>query len=68
MQTRSNFTRGKESGHRGHLRVTVDPHSSHYIVRSRPYFHWLPGDVDVGELLELVIHARKFLLDVFFGV
>ena len=26
--------------------------------------HWLLRDVDVGELLELVIHARQFALNV----
>ena len=30
----------------------------------RTDFHRLFGDIDVGQLLELVIHARQFLFDI----
>ena len=33
-------------------------------MRGRADFHGLLGDVDVGELLELVIHAGQLFLDV----
>jgi hypothetical protein len=37
-------------------------------VRGRADLHRLARDVDVGELLELVIHARQLALDVRGGV
>ena len=37
-------------------------------MRRRADLHRLLGDVDVGELLELMIHARELLLDVLGGV
>src|SRR5690349_16687045 len=33
-------------------------------MRRRPDFHRLFGDIDIGQLFELVIHARQFLFDV----
>ena len=51
-------------GHRRHLRLGVHAHAAHDVVRRRPDFHRLLRDVDVGQLLELVIHARQLLLDV----
>ena len=39
--------------------------STHGVVRRRSDFHRLLGNVDVGQLLELVIHARQFTLNVF---
>ena len=38
--------------------------AAHDVMRSRPNFHRLLGDIDIGELFELVIHARQFLFDV----
>src|SRR5207249_2321417 len=35
-----------------------------HVVRGGADFHWLRGDVDVAQFLELVIHARQLLLDV----
>ena len=51
-------------GHARHLRVAVDAHAAHHVVRRRADLHRLLRDVDVGELLELVVHARQLLLDV----
>ena len=41
---------------------------SHDVVRRRADFHRLLGNVEVGELLELVIHARQLALDVTLAV
>src|SRR5215208_838820 len=37
-------------------------------MRGGPHLHRLFGDVDVGELLELVVHARELFLYVLLGV
>ena len=55
---------GEQPRHRRHLRVAVDLHAAHHVVRRRADLHRLGGDVDVGQLLELVVHARQLLLDV----
>src|SRR5262249_45232820 len=44
--------------------VGVDPHATHDVVAGRPHFHGVLGDVDVGQLLELVIHRGQPLPDV----
>ena len=62
------FPRGEEAGDARHLRIAVDAHATHDVVGGRADFHRLGGDVDVGQLLELVIHARQLLLDVLGGV
>ena len=54
----------KRPGTRGHLRVAVDADAAHDVMRRRADLHRLGGDVDVGQLLELVIHARQLFLDV----
>ena len=55
-------------GNRRHLRVGVHADAAHDVVRGRADFHRLLGDVEVGQLLELVIHARQLALDVRLGV
>ena len=55
-------------GTRRHLRVGVDAHAAHHVVRGRADLHRLLRDVDVGQLLELVVHARQLALDVLGGV
>ena len=59
---------GKQARHRGHLRVAVHANPAHRVVRRRPDLHRLLGDVEVGQLLELVVHARQLPLDVLGGV
>src|SRR5699024_10611052 len=49
---------GVEPGHRALLGVCVDFYTPHHVVAGRPDLHRLGGDVDVGELLELVVHRR----------
>ena len=58
------LARGKQAGHRRHLRVAVDPHPAHDVVGCRTDLHGLLGDVEVGKLLELVVHAGQLFLDV----
>jgi len=56
---------GEQTGHAGYrrgVRVHLDP--AHHVVLGRADLHRLPGDVDVGQLLELVIHGRQPLQDV----
>ena len=45
------------------LRVGVDLDATHDVVAGRTDLHRLLGDVDVGQLLELVPHRREALLD-----
>ncbi len=60
---------GREQARNGrHLRVAVDLHAAHHVVRCRADLHRRRGDVDVGKLLELVVHAGQLLLDVLCGV
>src|SRR5690606_35939552 len=59
---------GEQPGDGGHLRFAIDADAAHDVVRGRADLHRLLGDVDAGELLELVIHARKLLPDAFCGV
>ena len=68
MQSRGHFARGEQTRHSGHLRVSVDTHAAHHVMRRRADLHRLFRDVDVGQLFELVIHARQLLFDVFLGV
>ena len=50
---------GVEPGHRGELGVGVDLDTAHHVVAGRPDLHRLGGDVDVGQLLELVVHRGQ---------
>jgi len=68
VQPGPDFARRKESGHRRHLRITIDANAAHHVVGGRTDFHRLLGDVDVRQLLELVIHAGELFLDVLLGV
>ena len=45
------------------LGVRVDLDTAHHVVAGRPDLHRLGGDVDVGQLLELVVHRRQPLAD-----
>ena len=60
----AHFAGGKQAGHGGHLRVAIHADAAHDVMRRRADFHRFLGDVDVGQLLELMIHARQLLLDV----
>ena len=47
-----------------HLRVALDADAAHHVVRGRADLHRLLRDVQAAEFLELVVHARQFLLPV----
>src|SRR5439155_24786933 len=49
-------------GRRGGLRVDLD--AAHHVVARGPDLHGLLGDVDVGQLPELVVHRGQALADV----
>ena len=55
---------GEQPRHDRLLGVGVDADAAHDVVRGRADFHRLLGDVEVGQLLELVVHARQLALDV----
>ena len=57
----------EEAGHGGLGGVGVHAHAAHHVVAGRSDFHRLLGDVDVGQLLELVVHRRQPLADVVGG-
>jgi hypothetical protein len=42
----------------------LDLHPAHDVVAGRPDLHRLRGDVDLGQLPELVVHRRQALADV----
>src|SRR5688572_22187923 len=64
MQSSRALAGGEESGESGALGIAVHPDSTHDVVGGRANLHWRCGDVDIGELLELVVHARKLFNDV----
>ena len=64
MQSRRRFSRREKPGHGGHLRIAIDADSAHHVMRRGTHFHRLFRDVQIGELLELVIHAGQLALDV----
>src|SRR3954464_12450668 len=68
VQSRATFSGGEESGQRRHLGITIDANAAHHVMRRRADFHRLLGDVDVRQLLELVVHARKFFADMLFAI
>ena len=53
------LARREQAGHdrRGGVRVHLD--AAHHVVLGRADLHRLLGDVDVGQLLELVVHRRQ---------
>src|SRR5262249_47882935 len=42
--------------------------AAHHVVGSWPHLHWVLGNIDVGKLLKLVIHAGELSLDMLGGV
>ena len=68
MQARGHFTRREQTRHARHLRVAINRDAAHDIVRGWSNFHALLRNVHARELLELVVHAWQFALDVLGGV
>ena len=55
---------GEEAGHGGRLGVGVHPDPAHHVVAGRAHLHGLGGDVDAGQLHELVVHGGQPAPDV----
>ena len=53
------LTGREQARHRGRGGVRLDLDAAHHVVAGRPDLHRLGGDVDVGQLLELVVHRRQ---------
>ena len=64
MQAGSHFASSKQARNTRHLRVTINSHATHDVVRSWANFHRFGGDVYTGKLLELVIHTGQLALNV----
>ena len=47
--------------------VGVDLDAAHHVVAGRPDLHLVLGDVDLGQLHELVVHRRQPALDLLGG-
>src|SRR5580692_9705668 len=62
MQTSRALSRCKQTCHVRHLGISVHLDTSHHVVGCRTNFHRLLGNVNVGKLLELVIHTGQLLL------
>src|ERR1700719_4165899 len=64
MQTCGALARREQAGHIRHLAVSIDSNPAHHVMGGWSNFHRLFSDIDIGELLELVIHAGQLSLDV----
>ena len=58
------LARGEQAGHGRRAGLGVDPDPAHDVVRRRADLHRPRRDVDVGQLLELVVHRRQLAPDV----
>ncbi len=67
MQTGRDLARREQAGDRGLRRLGLHPPAAHDVVQRRADLHRRRGDVDVGELLELVVHRGQTLPDVVGG-
>ena len=63
MQSGRHLARGVEPGQRRGAGLGLHPQPAHRIVNGRRHLHGLPGDVDVRQPKELLVHGRQFLLD-----
>src|SRR5437899_9770470 len=68
METSGGFSRSKQAGNSGLRRFGIHANAAHHVVAGGADFHRLLGNVNVGEFLELVIHAGEFLLNVLGGL
>ena len=63
MQSRGAFPTSEQPGDVGHLRDRIHANAAHEVVKRRPDFHRVRGDVDLGQLFELVIHRGELAFD-----
>src|SRR5436309_15276733 len=68
MESTTAFTSSEQAGNSRHLSLRMNTDAAHDVVHRRSNLHRSCGDVDIGELLELMVHARQLLLDVFRSV
>src|SRR5262245_1315303 len=68
MESTTALTSSEQAGNGRHLSLRMNTDAAHDVVHRRSNFHRSCGDVDIGELLELMVHARQLLLDVFRSV
>src|SRR5579871_2583087 len=68
MQTRSAFAGCEQARDRGHLGFGIDFDAAHHVVHGGSDFHGLLSDIDIGQLLELMVHAGQLALDVLNGI
>src|SRR5947199_4872014 len=68
MESTTAFTSSEQAGNSRHLSLRMNTDAAHDVVHCRSNLHRSCGDVDIGELLELMVHARQLLLDVFRSV
>ena len=64
MQARRDLACRKQSGDGAGAGFRVDPDPAHGVVNRRRHFHGLAGDVDFGQLQELLVHRGELLFDV----
>ena len=67
MHPAGDLARGVQARDGARPRLGVDAHPTHDVVRRRPDLHRARGDVDVGQLLELVVHRWQLASDVLRG-
>src|SRR2546430_6732590 len=65
MKATAALAGSEQAGHRRHLRLWMNADAAHDVVHRWPNFHRSCRNVDIGELLELVVHTRQLLLNVF---
>src|SRR5213080_1343563 len=63
VEPTSHLAGGVEAGDRRRLRLGVDTHAAHHVVRGGEDLHRVAGDVDVGQLVELLPHGGELLPD-----
>src|SRR5437867_12638697 len=64
MESTTAFTSSEQAGNSRHLSLRMNTDAAHDVVHRRSNLHRSCGDVDIGELLELMVHARQLFLDV----
>ena len=64
MESTTAFTGSEQAGNSRHLSLRMNTDAAHDVVHRRSNLHRSCGNVDIGELLELMVHTRQLFLDV----